>query len=154
EAAFGAEYLRDVRSRLGVPFVSANLRDARGEPLAPGRIDVEAGGGRVALGGGVSPSPVRGGPAPEDPPASVLKATQGRAFDSLVVLAYLPETELRRLATEMPEADLVVGGPTGQAIAPTKAGPTWLASATNKGKFLIQMDHLGRDERWSGRVVE
>ena len=59
------------------------------------------------------------------------------------MLAYLPEAELRQLAAELPEADLVVGGPTGQSIAPIRVGPTWLASATNKGKFLIQMETPG-----------
>jgi hypothetical protein len=77
-------------------------------------------------------------------------------FDSLVVLAYVPEKDLLELAANLPEADLVVGGPTGQSVVPQRIGPTLVASATNKGKFLVRADASGtpRDARWSGRIVE
>jgi hypothetical protein len=44
------------------------------------------------------------------------------------------------LAGSLPEVDLMIGGPTGQAIAPTRLGPNLLAAATNKGKFLVRID--------------
>jgi hypothetical protein len=74
------------------------------------------------------------------------------AYDSLVVLAYLPQDELEALAASLPEADVVVGGPTGQAIPPRKVGPTLLAAATNKGKFLVELTHA--EGGWGGKVVE
>lgn len=157
EAALGADYLREVQQRLDIPFVSANLRDAEGTLITVPLRELEAapGGMRVAVVGVVSPRLVRGGLKADEPRDAILRAIGAHtARDALVVLAYLPESELRQLAVELPEADLVVGGPTGQSIAPTKVGPTWLASATNKGKFLIQMEALGRGEPWSGRVVE
>ena len=40
------------------------------------------------------------------------------AYDALVVLAYLPVDELNALAAALPEADAVIGGPTGQAVEP------------------------------------
>ena len=46
----------------------------------------------------------------------------------------------------LPEADLVVGGPTGQSVPPQQIGPTMLASATNKGKFLARFDQPARNE--------
>jgi hypothetical protein len=154
EAAFGADYLRDVQSRLHVPFVSANLRDSQGSLVAVPRIEIKTRGLRIAVVGVVSPGLVRGGLKADEPRDAVLKAVKDLEYDSLIVLAYLPEPELRRLATDLPEADLVVGGPTGQALAPTKVGPTWLASATNKGKFLIELDRLGPNDPWTGQVVE
>ncbi len=157
EAALGADYLREVRDRLGVPFLSTNLRDAQGAPVAACSIEIEAtpGGMRVMLVGVVSPRLVRGELQAVEPRDSILEAlVSGRAHDALVVLAYLPEPELRQLAAELPEADLVIGGPTGQSIAPTRSGPTWLAAATNKGKFLVVMESTGRGASWSGQVVE
>jgi hypothetical protein len=157
EADLGAEYLREVRERMEIPFISANLRDARGALIAAPLREVEAtpGGLRVTLVGVVSPRLVRGGLKADEPRDAILKAIGGdRPRDALVVLAYLPEAELRQLAAELPEADIVVGGPTGQSIAPTRIGPTWLASATNKGKFLIQMATDGRGTPWSGQVVD
>jgi hypothetical protein len=94
----------------------------------------------------------------DDPREALLQtiaATRGQ-YDSLVVLAYMPEEELQQLATDLPEADAIVGGPTGQSLAPRKVGPTLLASATNKGKFLIQLQAapVGQTSGWTGQVVE
>jgi hypothetical protein len=71
-------------------------------------------------------------------------------------LAYLPTSELEALATSLPEADVIVGGPTGQSIVPRLAGPTLLASATNKGKYLAQLSAppTGSGARWEGTIVE
>src|SRR4051794_9698916 len=50
EAAFGATYLRDVASRLSVPLISANVRDASsGRPIAEASRVVTAGGRRVMI---------------------------------------------------------------------------------------------------------
>ena len=77
-------------------------------------------------------------------------------FDAAIVLAYLPEDELRQLAEALPEADVVVGGPTGQPMGPKPMGPTLLSSATNKGKFLARLDAPapGSADRWTGSIVE
>jgi hypothetical protein len=156
EAALGAEYLRDVGTRLGVPFISANLRDERGGPIAEPLRVVEQGGRRVALAGVVSRRYAGPGLRVEDPREALLRAldaARGR-YDSLVVLAYLPEDELRRLAAGLPEADAVVGGPTGQSIPPRPLGHGLLASATNKGKFLVRLEATPGPGGWRGEVVE
>jgi hypothetical protein len=74
----------------------------------------------------------------------------------VVVLAYLPEDELLAFAEGLPEADLIVGGPTGQPIAPRRVGPALVASATRKGKFLVRFDLSGADSalRSGGEIVE
>ena len=56
-----------------------------------------------------------------DPPReSILQALAAAdpRPDAVVVLAYLPTSELEALATSLPEADVMVGGPSGQSIVP------------------------------------
>jgi len=159
EAAFGAETLREIRKATGAPFVSANLRDRAGRLVAEPLRTVVARDLRVALVGVLSTQFAREGLRIDEPRDAVLSAlASAPPHDALVVLAYLPEAELRSLAAALPEADLVMGGPTGQSIAPTRVGTTWLASATNKGKFLVHMEALRPasrgDATWSGRVIE
>ena len=55
-----------------------------------------------------------------------------------------PEDELAALAASLPEADAVVGGPTGQPIVPRLVGPTVLAAATSKGKFAVRLQDARR----------
>jgi 2',3'-cyclic-nucleotide 2'-phosphodiesterase (5'-nucleotidase family) len=158
EAALGTEYLRKLGGELSVPFVSANLRDRGGEPVAVALRVVERGGQRLAITGVLSRRYEAEGVRVDEPREALLKvigSARGR-YDRLVVLAYLPEEELRQLAAGLPEADAVVGGPTGQSIAPQPSGPTLLAAATNKGKFLVKLDvpALGSAERWTGSVAE
>ena len=157
ELKLGADYLREVAAKLNVPFVSANATDASGKPIAAAHRLVKAGGRSFLVVGVVSPKfqtkHIRIG----EPQAAVLrtlKSIDGK-HDGLIVLAYLPEGELRELAARLPEADLVVGGPTRQAFAPRKVGPALLAAATNKGKFLVQFNRSSSENgKWTGRVVE
>jgi hypothetical protein len=114
---------------------------------------VPAGGRRVAVVGVMSPRFATPDLQVTDPRQGVLAAVaphRGK-YDALVVLAYLPQQELEQLAAALPEADAVVGGPTGQSIAPRKIGPTLLAAATNKGKFLVRLTSdpaAGGPARW------
>ena len=155
ELAFGPAYLRDVGQRSGVLLISANALDAQsGEPLGLTNRIVEMNGKRVALVGVVSPKFAAEGIRVTDPRQAVLSAVKEikEPYQSLVVLAYLPDDELPALAAALPEADVVLGGPTGQAMTPRKVGPTLLAAATNKGKFLIELQNAagGGD----GKVTE
>jgi hypothetical protein len=157
EAALGADALRELGQRLRVPFVSANLRDGQGALVAePVRI-IMVGGRRIAFTGVLGKRYAQSDQQIDEPRDAILRvATEQRGrYDALIVLAYLPEEELRRLAAGLPEADAVIGGPTGQSIAPKKVGPTLLAAATNKGKFLIRLEAAPLPARgWTGEVVE
>jgi hypothetical protein len=144
EASLGIEYLRKMGLERNVPLISANLRDRQHRPLFdPCRI-VDAGGIRVILIGVLKTyARLEGDKNWEigDPRLAVLEtltAKQGK-FDRAVVLAHLHESDLRDLAAALPEVDAVIGGPTGQSLAPIRIGPTLLASATNKGKFLVSV---------------
>ena len=157
EAALGDQYLRSLTKKLDFPFVSTNLRDSNGGAVAATSLQVQAAGSalRILVLGVVSPKLVKGELKALEPREAILSALKGAPpHDAVVVLAYLPESELRQLASELPEVDAVVGGPTGQSIAPLRIGPTWVGSATNKGKFLIELEAAGGTAAWSAKVVE
>jgi hypothetical protein len=158
EAALGADYLRDAGRRLAVPWVSCNVRDASGKPVADPLRIVTAGGRRLAFVGVLSDRlNINGlsiGP-PRESISAVLREGQ-EPFDAVIVLAYLAEDELRQLAGDLPEAHVIVGGPTGQAMTPCRVGPVLLTSATNKAKFLVKLDVAENDAAasWNGDLVE
>ena len=93
-----------------------------------------------------------------DPRSAILEALRQSkgAYDLVVVLAYLPPAELEALAADMPEVDLVIGGPTGQTIAPRQIGPTWLVSVTNKAKFVARFEIAPQagSRDWRTTIVE
>ncbi|MGQ0635967.1 MAG: multiheme c-type cytochrome [Planctomycetaceae bacterium] len=157
EAALGVDELRRIETELHVPFVSANLRDIAGRLVtAPCRI-VEAGGLRVAFVGVLSPREAIAGCTIDEPRDAILSTLQRAAgqYDRVVVLAWLTEADLRDLAANLPEADAVIGGPTGQSLSPEAVGRTLVASAANKGKFLVRVTIPAQDgTAWTGTVLE
>lgn len=157
EVALGVDYLRNVARTVPAPLVSANARDAFGKLIVPAARIVELSGRRVALLGVVSPRFSQPGVQIGDPREATVATARELAgrYDSLVVLAYLPEEEILEFAGAIPEADVVVGGPTGQSMQPRQVGPTLLGSATNKGKFLIHVvAPFQGGGRWSGQVID
>jgi len=99
-----------------------------------------------------------------DDPAPALRAAidaaRAQGCDTFILLAYCPEEELTALAQSLPEADAIIGGPTGQSISPRPVGPTMLAAATRKGKFLVGLDIPKKSNTaapapvWNGRIIE
>ena len=158
EARFGPDELRRLASDMGVPLLSANVRDAAGKLVAePVRL-VTAAGRRLALVGVLAERYATRGLQITSPRQAAIEALRSVAgqYDAAIVLAYLPEDELRQLADDLPEADIVIGGPTGQPIAPKRIGPTLLTSATSKGKFVARLDApaLRSADRWKGSIIE
>lgn len=156
EAQLGAEELRRVAEITKAPFVSTNVRDTLGKDIAATHQIVERGATHVAILGVLSPKFSAAGLKVEDPAESVLRLvpTLKGKYDVLLVLAYLPEDELETFVARVPEADLVVGGPTRQSIAPRRAGPTLWGATTNKGKFLVHLEQKAKGAPWDGKIVE
>jgi hypothetical protein len=158
EARFGPAELRRLAAKLAVPLLSANVRDAAGRLVAAPMRTLWAGGRNVALIGVLAERYATVDVQVTPPRQAVLDVLRGAAgkFDAAIVLAYLPDDELRQLAEALPEVDVVIGGPTGQPISPKLVGPTLLCSATNKGKFLARLDApaLGAADRWTGAIIE
>jgi hypothetical protein len=159
EAALGLDELKRLQQDVKVPFINANLRDSKtGDlPFEPCRI-VLANGRRLAFIGVLSQ--LYAGPnwKIDEPREAILNALQQHKdqYDWAIVLAYLPEAELRELAASLPEVHAIVGGPTGQSIAPVTIGPVLMASATNKGKFVVRLNVPKPDEKtpWTGESIE
>ena len=160
----GVDYLRDVSARLKIPLVSCNVLDGQGRADRRAARVVTAAGRTLAFIGVLSRATRGIGPpnraAARGDYRALDRLRKEHTIDAVVVLAYLPTEELRELAATLPEVDLVVGGPTGQSIPPQQIGPTMLASATNKGKFLARFDQPARSEAaksrqsWRGQIVE
>lgn len=128
EAALGADYLRQTAAELQVPFVSANLRDGQGKFVGLPVQLMEQGSLRFAVTGVLSRRHAAAGIQIDDPREAILRAIAGvkGRYDSLIVLAYVPEEELQQLAAGLPEADAILGGPTladGQAQAQRNRQP-------------------------------
>jgi hypothetical protein len=157
ELALGVPYLKKLVQEGKDPLISANARDREGKLLGqPFRI-VSAGGRRIGLVGVVSPKFQTADSHIDDPKEAVLSTLpQVKGCDLTIVLAYLPEDELRQLSAQLPEVDAVIGGPTGQSVPPEGIGGRLVGSATNKGKFLVDLsiaEEAGRPHL-KGRTVE
>ena len=156
ELELGPEFLKQVEAE--VPFVSANSALSSGGALAPPYRLCQVRDRRVLVVGVVSPQFATTEIQVSDAAGAVLKvlreATAPR--DLVLVLAFLPEDELRDLARQVPEVDLFVGGPTPQSIPPQRSGRSWLAAVANKGKFLARFDGHPQEARleWAGSIVE
>lgn len=157
EVVLGIEYLREAALKTGVRFISANLRRLSGEPAFEPATVLHAAGLRLAVIGVLSPRYATSSVRIDEPKTAILSALRQleSGHDHVIVLAYLPEDEMQRLAAELPEVDAIIGGPTGQAVPPRVVGPVTVASATNKGKFLVQLDLASGQKTISrSRVVE
>ena len=157
ELAFGPIALRDIAARTNAPFVSANAKATDGSLLAEPMRILTLAGRRIALVGVVSPSFASKGVVIDEPLHAISDAISARRgqFDSLIVLAYLPLDELNKLASDLPEADAIIGGPTFQSVIPHPAGHVLLGAATNKGKFVVSLHPPeSAGGMWSGEVDE
>ncbi len=141
ELRMGFEWLNRIAERLSVPFITANASTTNGQQLGfSSKLLGEAKQDQWLVVGVVSPTVTIDNIRISDPAEAVLREWEKHAAlkPKLVVLAWMPEAELRALAQRLPEADLVVGSFAGQALAPERIGRTVLATAANKGKFLIE----------------
>jgi hypothetical protein len=157
EAALGPDYLREVARRLHVPFVSTNVLLSDSRPLTDPLRLIQVAGRGVAILGVLSPKFAAAGLRITPPREAILQALQQAAgrYQAAIVLAYVPEEELQPLAEGLPEVDVVVGGPTGQPVAPRHFGPTLVLSATKQGKFLARLDAPPDSKQyWTGGIVE
>ena len=157
EAAFGSTILQQIVDEQIVPVFSTNVCDQDGKPIGEKVKWVSAGGNRIVVLGVMDPRFSSDQMQVLPPQQAILDAMEGlkEEPDGIVVLAYLPRQALMDLAKALPEVDVIVGGPTGQTVSPTRVGAVLVTSATNKGKFLVQLDYdPQRAERFDATVVE
>ena len=140
ETAFSPAELRSIGQQSKTQWLSSNLLDHEGKPVGSPILHVERAGVKIDVAGVVDPMFVE---HPDwqstEPLQAVVRAFHHSKADVRIVLAYLDEKALKELASALPEVDYVIGGPTGQSINPARLGGVTLLSATNKGKFLGQL---------------
>jgi hypothetical protein len=156
ELSIDTVILQKLAAAAQVPLLSANTTASDGQPIAPDIRIIPLAGHRIAVIGVISPNYTIPSITITDPRHAITTtiAAHRDEFDSLIILAYMPQQELEQLAAATPEADAIIGGPTGQAIAPHRAGAALLASATNKGKFIVRLPVPEKSAPWEGQVVE
>lgn len=147
ESAFSPTQLRAIGDQAKIQWLSSNLLDDQGQAVGSRVLRVERAGLKIDIAGVVDPASVE---HPDwrsmDPLQAIVRAFQNSDADVRIVLAYLDTQALKTLASSLPDVDYIVGGPTGQAITPTRTGNVTLLSATNKGKFLAHL-HLAKSEK-------
>jgi 2',3'-cyclic-nucleotide 2'-phosphodiesterase (5'-nucleotidase family) len=113
ELALGADALRRLARQTQVNFLCANAFDANGNPIGEPWTAVDVAGRAVLVVGVISETFAGPDVAILAPRRRILDVLDDRAGadDFIVVLAYVPEDELRELAGNLPEVDLIVGGP-------------------------------------------
>ncbi len=146
ELKLGLDVLLPVARDCPVPFVSANLRDAKtGALLFRESVVVKKGGMRVGITGVLEPAHAHRpaidslGVAVEDASAALARVLPGlRASSDLVVLlAHLPESDARKLGERFfGQIDLVVVGMATQSrgIVTTEHGGALYLTAGNRGQ--------------------
>ena len=165
EAALGIDELRNLHEKWNTPWVSANTTDAAGNPFTEPMREIVTEGRKIMFIGVLSQKYATETIRVTPPKQAVLKALQKAGkYDHAVVLAYVPEDELRKLTESLPEVDAVVGGPTGQPVPPDFQGRVLTTSATKQGKFLaslvlsqgsnIRAEIIDLDERFADDPVQ
>jgi hypothetical protein len=149
--------LKALAATRNIPFLTCNVRSLDGELLGdPFRVITAAGYKLALIGVSSDREPLEH--LRIDPPREAILATLAEIddpYDWLVVLAFLGEDELRELAENLPEADVILGGATRQSVPPYSLGPTLLAAASNKGKFLAVVSAPAAALRFGeGAIVE
>lgn len=155
EIKLGIRTLRDIETATGVCFVSCNATDAATQVRLGTELQViTRQGRRIGITGVVSPGMATATTLVQPPRDALLRLVRGggtEKYDVLMVLAYLPETELEELVAAVPEVHIFLGGPTGQSLAPRKVGAATVAAATRQGKFMVE---IPLDQAGGGAVTE
>ena len=156
ETQLAPEVLLKMGQDTSTHWLSANLQtksdhNSSKNPFDSYRIVVRN-GIRILVTGVVDPLLIKN-PAwtARDASSSVLDVVKREKADLTVVLAYMDEPGLRALAESLPEVDFIIGGPTGQLVAPSKVGPVEIMSATNKGKFLVGIELEKSGKAWHSK---
>jgi 2',3'-cyclic-nucleotide 2'-phosphodiesterase (5'-nucleotidase family) len=150
ETELSPSELFEIAKATQVSFVSANLKSVDATvTITPSKI-ISRGAFQVLVTGVIAPTLVENDEwVASDPLQAAIRILQSEEADCKIVLAYMPEPELIKFAQSLPEANIILGGPTGQVMQPTTTGAGIVASATNKGKFISHLKAIKR----SGKVT-
>jgi hypothetical protein len=151
EIALGGEEIRRLSAELKIPFLSTNVRDSEGRPLAEPLRIVEVGGRQIAVAGIISPEYRIESVQVLDPAESIAAALAERRepYDRLLVLAYLSGEELPQLAARLPEKSLLVGP---GSVDPSAVEGNVAGVVGRQGTSLVRIDLAG-DSKWTSTPI-
>ncbi len=159
DLAGGMAFVESVAREEKLPWVSANVRPARGEPPYPAYRVLSWGGRKVAVFGLAPTSASRVGVVVEDPVASARALLPTLPpVDLVICLSDLGQRADRELATALDGIALVVGGGEGARLLsePEVVGDTVFLRAADRGRqlgvFEVAADALGA--AWRSPVWE
>jgi hypothetical protein len=146
DAELDLDALRKAMAESPLPYVSANIVAKNGgAPVAePYRI-ISRGGLRIGVTGVASVDERDAGPGvlarpPLEALSGVISALKGKC-DYLVVLAFVDEETIRRIAEQFPEVMLVLGGDVPQSSSSAQeVNRANVFSVTDRGKVLGEID--------------
>lgn len=158
ELDYGQEVFRNLVRLSAFPWLSANV-ETHPEPLPvkPAVILAKPGGPRVAVLGLTTPELTTAthprniyGVSVEEPVAAARRLVPGlkAQADLMLVLSHMGIADDRRLAAEVPELDLIVGGHNHNLYPePVMVGDVAILQAGERGHWLGRMDLNCRDGR-------
>jgi hypothetical protein len=155
EVKLGPAELHRLARELKAPFVSTNVRDAEGRPLAEPLRLVNIAGRRIAVLGVLSTQYATDAVKVVDPAeaAAAALAENTPRYDALLVLAYLPADELTALAARLPEKAVVVS-PSGSDDAPGESRKPLAGAVGRGGRSLVRIEFAKDDrDRWTASEV-
>jgi hypothetical protein len=154
EVRLGAEELHRLAAELQAPFVSTNVRDSNGRPLAQPMRLVKAAGRTIAVLGLLSPSYADDSLEILDPAEAIAAALHEATaeYDALLVLAYFPADELLELAGRLPTNAVLVGPSRADRV---RDGNLNLAGTVGReGRTLIRIDYPRGGGDWTAREID
>lgn len=165
EARLNAAQLRELKTQSAVPLLSANLLDAAtSQPIFDTYRIVKRGNWRIALVGAMSAEGVRNTLGeglrvePIETALGRLLPTLKTEADFIVLLAFADEEEMRRLARDFYELDVILGGKVSQPSQQIeKQNRSLILATTNQsralGSLTVELLERGKLEAKDGGVT-
>lgn len=146
---WGLEWLQTEAAEAGVPYLSANLRDANGEAPFPGRKLVEVAGNRVGIFAVLTTAKrLPEGLTIEDPSKTAeaeVRALRDEGAEFVIALVHGPMREVNQVAT-VEGIDLAIAAHRGGKTNAYPRGDAWVAFTGREGRSLLELRLDLRDE--------
>lgn len=162
EFTYGADRVKELKDKLGFPFLCGNVKDATwGDEVFDATASFERGGVKIGVIGQAFPYTPIANPRylipdwsfgiEEDKLRERVAKIRASGVDLVVLLSHNGFDVDRKLAGRVSGIDVILTGHTHDAIPDVvKVGPTLLVAPGSHGKFLARLDLEVKDKRVVG----